>query len=188
MRSPVVPAAARRIGVGIAVLGLLVLLLLSHSFGRAVPTNNYRPTSTVDPLERGCYPLPGGARLDGLAYQVRWDGDVRTAAGERRRLRGQYDLVDLDEAVRLLVAAFTAVGFQVTGEESGAVPSDRRFRELRHPVTGEVLTIDALELPGTGEQTLVRGEFVLDLPVARLASDDPACREPRSTKRWLAGS
>lgn len=163
-------------GVAIA----LAVLLLSHTFGRAVPTNNYRPLITVDAIASGCYPLPGDARLDGLSYQVRWDEDVETPAGERRHLRGQYNLVERDEAERLLVEAFTSVGFvesSVRGEGQ---------RVLEQPEEGEV-RIEVSELPDTSAETLVRGEFLLDLPVAGLASDDPVCGSPSSTKRWAEG-
>ncbi len=157
----------------VGILVALVLLVLSHGFGRAVPTNNYRPLLTTDAIETGCFPLPGDARLD-LAYQVRWDGEV----GARRELRGQYDLVDRDEAQRRLVASFTAVGFRPTGTEGGAVVLTKGTERVAITVT---------ELPGTSAETLVRGEFVLDLPVVAVARpDDPLCSDPKSTKRWGA--
>ncbi|MEZ0577271.1 hypothetical protein [Nocardioides sp. MH1] len=34
------------------------------------------------------------------------------------------------------------------------------------------------------DDAIVRGTVVLHLPVARLASSDPACRDPRTTKRF----
>ena len=171
----------RRIGIAVGALAVLVLLLLSHSFGRAVPTNNYRPLITTDAIASGCYPLPGNARLD-LPYQVRWDGDVETAQGERRILRGQYDLVDLDEAVERLVASFTAVGFAPDPADHSAPPSDD---SLTLSKGAERVTITVTELPGTSAETLVRGTFVLDLPVAEPARpDDPVCADPKSTKRW----
>ena len=83
----------------LGILGVLAALLVSHKLGRAVPTNNYRPVLPADALATGCFPLPGGADLD-LAYQIRSDQDVRTSHGSRRQLRGQYDLVDRDEAER----------------------------------------------------------------------------------------
>lgn len=162
----------------VGILVALVLLVLSHGFGRAVPTNNYRPLLTTDAIETGCFPLPGDARLD-LAYQVRWDGDVDGADGGRRReLRGQYDLVDRDEAQRRLVASFAAVGFRPAGTEGDAVVLTKGAERVAITVT---------ELPGTSAETLVRGEFVLDLPVVAVARpDDPLCSDPKSTKRWGA--
>lgn len=168
----------RRLGAVLGVVVVLVVLLLSHSFGRAVPTNNYRPLITTDAIESGCFPLPGDARFDGLSYQVRSDGDVETPAGDRRHLRGQYNLVERDEAQRLLVAAFTAVGFAATTPAVGSDPVVLRRGE-------EQVTIVVTELPDTSEETLVRGAFELDLPVAEPARpDDPICRSATSTKRW----
>lgn len=176
---PLVRSRSPRVGIAVGALVVLVLLLLSHGFGRAVPTNNYRPLLTTDAIESGCYPLPGGVRLDGLAYQVRWDEDVATAQGERRHLRGQYDLVDRDEALRLLVASFRKGGFLPV---DGTVDADG-VTMLRDGADRVAITVT--EIPGTSEETLVRGEFLLDLPVAELARpDDPICEFPSSTKRW----
>lgn len=178
---PHLPPRQRRIGIAVGALAGLVLLLLSHSFGRAVPTNNYRPLITTDAIASGCYPLPGDAQLD-LPYQVRWDEDVATADGERRILRGQYDLVDLDEARERLVASFAAVGFREVGAGDGGDPQARSVRMAKGE---EEITISLTEIPGTSAETLVRGDFVLDLPVAELARpDDPVCSFPSSTKRW----
>lgn len=177
MPPTVVPARLRRGGIAAGVLIALVVLLLSHTFGRAVPTNSYRPLITTDAIVSGCYPLPGGAQLDGLSYQVRWDEDVQTPEGERRELRGQYNLVERDEAERRLVESFAKVGFRETRE--GAEGGQRMLRR-----DGETVGVTVTELPETSEETLVRGEFVLDLPVAELAKDDPICRLPSSTKRW----
>lgn len=179
MPVPVLPARPRRIGVAAGTLAVLVVLLLSDTFGRADPTNNYRPAPTVDALETGCFPLPGGARLDGLAYQIRRDRDIETADGPRRELRGQYDLVGRDEAMARIVDAFTAVGFRETArEEAGAT--------LRVELTRRSTRIQvfAADLPGTTEETLVRGQFRMDLPVIEAARDDPICSDPKSTKRW----
>lgn len=179
MPTPAVAPRLRRAGVVVGILVVLAVLLLSHSFGRAVPTNNYRPLITTDAIASGCYPLPGNAQLD-LPYQVRWDEDVDQGAGERRILRGQYDLVDRDEARRRLVASFTAVGFAVVEDTDDA---DSSYVVLRDGV--EEITISVIEIPGTSAETLVRGDFVLDLPVAELARpDDPICSFPSSTKRW----
>lgn len=176
--SPLLSTRARRVAGGVAVVVVLVLLLLSHQFGRAVPTNNYRPLLPADALETGCFPLPGGARLD-LPHQVRRDGDVTTTSGARRELLGQYDLVDRDEAVSRIVAAFTAVGFtQGAQEDDGDA--------VTTVLTKGAVTVRArvAELPDTSVDTLVRGEFTLDLPVVAAAKDDPVCSDPKSTKRW----
>ena len=167
-----------RVGIAVGVVVVLVLLL-SHTFGRAEPTNNYRPLPTVDALETGCFPLPGDARFDDLAHQVRWDGDVETPEGERRELRGQYDLVGRDEAVDRIVAAFTEVGFVERGREDDGDTLDVEL--TRDDV---VVRVSAADLPGTGPDTLVRGEFRLDLPVVAAARDDALCEDPKSTKRW----
>lgn len=161
--------------VGAAAL-VVALLLLSHSFGRAVPTNNYRPLLPAAALSTGCYPLPGGAELT-LSHQIRGDGDVETETGQRRTLKGQYNLVDRDEAERLVVEAFTGVGFTVDPDSPG------HWVRLTNPDLGTVAVL-VTELPGTSEETLVRGEFVLDLPVTAAAKDDPVCSDPKSTKRW----
>lgn len=175
MPTPVVAPRLRVAGIVAGILVALVLLLLSHGFGRAVPTNNYRPLLTTDAIATGCFPLPGGARLD-LAYQVRRDGDV----GERRRLEGQYDLVDRDEAQRRLVSSFTAVGFRAAGTEGGAEDGAVVLTK-----GSERVTITVTALPGTSADTLVRGTFVLDLPVVAVSRpDDPLCHDPKSTKRW----
>lgn len=181
MPIPVVAPRLRRAGVVVGLLAVLVVLLLSHSFGRAVPTNNYRPLITTDAIASGCYPLPGNAQLD-LPYQVRWDEDVETAQGERRILRGQYDLVDRDEAFTRLVRSFAAVGFRPDAATYAKPPPDDRITLFRGD---EQVTITVAEIPGTSAETLVRGDFVLDLPVAELARpDDPVCAFPSSTKRW----
>ncbi|MFC5728980.1 MULTISPECIES: hypothetical protein [Nocardioides] len=177
MPPTVLPARLRRGGIALGVLTALGVLLLSHTFGRAVPTNSYRPLITADAIASGCYPLPGDAQLDGLSYQVRWDEDLETSEGERRELRGQYNLVDRAEAERRLVDSFTAVGFR-EAPETGAGGQ----RVLRRGAATVGITVT--DLPDTSEDTLVRGEFVLDLPVAQLAKDDPVCSLPASTKRW----
>ena len=172
---PVVPARVRRLGLASTAVFVLVLLLASQSFGRAVPTGNYRPPMTVDALESGCYPLPGNARLDGLSYQIRRDRDVRTDAGARRHLQGQYNLVERHAAEALLVAAFARVGFRVESDQGGRIVLVKGDQRAGLRVT---------ELPDTSARTLVRGEFDLDLPVAALARpDDPVCASSASTKR-----
>lgn len=177
--APLLPDRFRRAGAVVGVASVLVVLLLSHSFGRADPTGNYRPARTTDAIASGCFPLPGGARLDGLAYQVRRDKDVRTDAGPRRRLRGQYDLVGRDEAVGRIVAAFAKVGFR---ERARRTHGRTLVVELAR--RQQSVGVSAADLPDTGEDTLVRGEFVLDLPVVAVAEDDPVCSDPTSTKRY----
>lgn len=179
---PLVRSRSPRVGIAVGAVAVLVVLLLSHAFGRAVPTNNYRPLLTTDAIESGCYPLPGDARFDDLAYQVRWDGDVSTPEGRRRHLRGQYDLVDRAEAERLLVAAFERVGFVASKAEDRGDP--KTGTTVLHK-GGEEIGLTVTEIPGTSEETLVRGEFILDLPVAELARPgDPVCASKPSTKRW----
>jgi hypothetical protein len=176
---PLARSRSPRVGIAVGALVVLVVLLLSHTFGRAVPTNNYRPLLTTDAIESGCYPLPGDARLDGLAYQVRWDEDVETPEGERRELRGQYDLVGRDEAMGLIVASFAEVGF---AEQDRTVDGGTVEVELTRG--RERVRVSAADIPGTGPDTLVRGEFRMDLPVVDVARDDPVCSDPKSTKRW----
>lgn len=181
MPTPAVAPRLRRAGVVVGALVVLAVLLLSHSFGRAVPTNNYRPLITTDAIASGCYPLPGNAQLD-LPYQVRWDEDVETPQGERRILRGQYDLVDRDEAFTRLVRSFAAVGFRPGADAYAKPPPDDSVTLVKGD---EQVTITVTEIPGTSAETLVRGDFVLDLPVAEPARpDDPVCSFPSSTKRW----
>jgi hypothetical protein len=170
------PAVRSRVRPAIVVVGVLAVLLSSHELGRAVPTNNYRPDLPPDALATGCFPLPGGAELD-LAYQVRRDGDVSAQSGNRRQLLGQYDMVDRDEAERRILAAFREVGFR---EVRSAAPGGPVL--LRGPDATEV-RVTVTELPDTDAGTLVRGEFLLDLP-AVVAGDDEVCQDPRSTKRW----
>lgn len=176
--SPLLSARVRRVGGLVVAVAVVALLLLSHRFGRAEPTNNYRPLLPPDALATGCFPLPDGARLD-LPHQIRRDGDVATPDGERRELRGQYDLVDRDEALARIVGAFTAVGFtEGPREDDGdgvAVVLTKGDQTVRARVAA---------LPDTSADTLVRGEFVLDLPVVAAAKDDPVCSDPKSTKRW----
>lgn len=182
MPTPAVAPRQRRARVFVGVLvalAVVAVLLLSHRFGRAEPTDNYRPPLPPDALATGCYPLPGGAELD-LAHQVRRDGDVDGPEGPRRELRGQYDLVGRDEAMARMVEAFTSVGFAERGREDDG---DTLSVSLADGAT--TVRISAADLPGTDAETLVRGEFVLDLPVVAPARpDDPLCSDPKSTKRW----
>ena len=164
----------------VAVLAVLVVLLLSHRFGRAEPTADYRPVLPPDALTNGCYPLPGDVRFD-FPYQVRTDGDVETSAGLRRQLVGQYDEIDEPEALASIVDAFRDAGFSELADpgEHDAV--------LRKPGEG-VVRVQVEQLPDVEEDTIVRGTFELDLPVARRQPDAPEiCDDPKSTKRWDEG-
>lgn len=168
-----------RTGALAAIALVLVLLLLSHRFGRAEPTEDYRPDIPADALVTGCFPLPGGATLD-FGYQVRHDGDVEVDGELRRRLTGQYDELDQPEALDAIVADFVEAGFVASKRPA---PYDAVLRE---PGAGrrEVVRVMVAPLPGIEEDTIVRGTFELDLPVAEAESDDPVCSDPRATKRW----
>jgi hypothetical protein len=167
-----------RVRLAIAVVAVLAALLVSHKLGRAVPTNNYRPELPPDALVTGCFPLPGGAELD-LPHQIRRDGDVDTSSGSRRQLLGQFDLVDPDEAERRILAAFEEVGFRALR------PADPDGPVILRRLDATEVRVTVTELPETDAGTLVRGEFILDLPVVA-AGDAEVCRDPKSTKRWAS--
>jgi hypothetical protein len=170
---------AQRIG-ALAGIGLvLVLLLLSHRFGRAEPTGAYRRDLPPDALATGCFPLPGDVTFD-FGYQIRRDGDVEINGEPRRILQGQYDEIDEPEALDAIVADFVRAGF-VAYEQPA--PYDAVLRE---PGRGDVVRVVVAQLPGIEEDTLVRGTFVLDLPVLEAPADARAvCGNPAATKRWL---
>lgn len=171
---------SRRMGALAGILVVLVVLLLSHRFGRADPTADYRPAIPADALSTGCFPLPADAALD-FAYQVRRDGDVEVDGELRRILVGQYDEIDVAEALDAIVASFTEVGFVASQRPA---PYDA---VLRQPGAGraDVVRVTVEQLPGIEEDTIVRGTFELDLPVAEAPPDAPeVCSDPRSTKRW----
>lgn len=153
----------------------VVLIALSPSFGRAKPTGEYRPPLPPDALKNGCYPLPEGVELD-FSYQVRTDGDV----GGRRILVLQYNLIDLDEAVRSLVNSFLDAGYTRTGDE----PADLRFEK---PGSPDVFA-SATPLSPLKDDQLVRGTIQLDLPIVARQSDDPVCSNVESTKRFAESS
>ena len=176
--SPRLPAPAKRLVGLLAVVAAVVVLLLSHGFGRATPTGNYRPLLPPDALATGCYPLPDGAVLD-VPHQIRRDGNVATAAGPRRLLVGQFDLIGRDAALDRMVEAFARVGFA-----AAAPQDDGDRRAIRLTKGGVTVTVTAAPYPNTGPGTLVRGEFTMDLPVITAAKDDPVCSDPKSTKRW----
>ncbi len=171
---------ARRIG-ALAGIGLVIaVLLLSHRIGRAEPTGDYRPEVPPDALATGCFPLPGGATLD-FGYQIRHDGDVEVDGELRRRLVGQYDEIDEPEALEAIVADFVEAGFLASQRPA---PYDAVLRKPGDDGT-DVVRVTVEQLPGIEEETLVRGTFELDLPVAEAAPDAPAvCSDPRATKRW----
>lgn len=148
-----------------------VLTALSPQFGRATPSGEYRPPLPPDALSNGCYPLPAGVEF-GFPYQVRTDGDV----GGRRILVIQYDLIDLEDAVRGLENSFLVAGFDRTDDQ----PTELGFTK---PGVGEVNAAVASLDPLTDDQ-IVRGTITLDLPVVERQSDDPVCFDVTSTKRF----
>lgn len=147
----------------------MVLVLLSPAFGRAEPTGNYRPDLPPDALTTGCYPLPDGIVLD-FPYQVRHDGDVRSAAGLHRELVLHWDELDVDDLVASLGRSLEAAGYRPEGELAWV----RGEHEVRASVT-------PFDVP---DDTVVRGQVVLTLPFAALASADPICQNPFATKRF----
>jgi hypothetical protein len=158
----------------------LVLVLLSHRFGRAEPDGGYRPDLPTDALESGCFPLPGEVVFD-FGYQIRGDTDVARGDGVRRVVQGQYDEIDEAEALAAIVADFAAAGF-VASEQPA--PYDA---VLAQPGGGgDVVGVVVNPLPGVEDDAIVRGTFVLDLPVlespARAAAE---CEDPAVTKRWV---
>lgn len=134
----------------------LLAVALSPTLGRAVPSGRYRPPLPPDTIALGCYPLPAGLSID-FPYQVRSDGDVHG----QRVLVLQWDELDAADVRRLLDAALARAGLP---RRSAAVTT----------------------YPGAGPGTIVRGTVVLRLPVVALASDDPACRDPATSKRFPA--
>lgn len=168
-------AAVRRAAVGLAVVVALVLVALSPSFGRAEPTGNYRPDLPPDALTNGCYPLPDGLELD-FPYQVRTDGDVTIDGEQRRELKVQYDLVDAPEVAESLTESFLEAGFTTVTATEDELAFERAD-------TGTV-TATVTPLEGITEESIVRGTVVFDLPSTPVASDDPVCDDPYSTKRF----
>lgn len=171
---------ARRVGTLAGIAVVLAVLLLSHRFGRADPTGDYRPELAADGLAIGCYPLPGGVTFD-FGYQLRRDGDIEVDGEMRRVLIAQYDEMDEDEALAAIVEDFAEAGF--VASERPAPPYDA---VLRRPgdARADVVRVVVEPLPGVEEDALVRGTFELDLPVAEAGSDAPECGDPQSTKRW----
>jgi hypothetical protein len=177
---------ARRWVVGVAVVVAVVAIAVSPSRGRADPSGEYRPPVPPDALSTGCYPLPGDARFD-FPYQVRRDGDV----GSRRELEVQYDLVGRDEAVQGVVEAFTEVGFELGAAGAAGVDIPA---EDDGPVSialsrgGETVLAEVVPFTETSTDQIVRGTIRLDLPQVAVQSDDPACSDPTSTKRYPEGT
>ncbi len=162
---------------GIALV--LVVLLLSHRFGRAEPTGVYRPDIPADALESGCFPLPGDVIFD-FAYQIRRDGDFEINGEERRIVQGQYDEIDEPEALAAIVADFVEAGF-VASDRPG--PYDA---VLSKPGRGDVVRVVVTQLAGIEQDTIVRGSFVLELPLAEAPPPTrEVCDDPAVTKRWV---
>ena len=167
-------AFSRRGGLLLGGAVVLLLVVLSPSFGRAHPTGNYRPDLPPAALNTGCFPLPAGLVLP-FAHQVRTDGDVDTPGGPRRRLVVQFDLVDADTARAALYEAFVAAGF-------ARVPGPPEQATFSRPSTGPVgVTVTALDV---APDVVVQGYVVLDLPSIPVASQDPVCDDPYATKRF----
>jgi len=151
---------AHRIAVTVLVAAAVVLavvaVLISPALGRAVPSGNYRPPLPPDAIELGCYPLPRGLTLD-FPYQVRADGDV----DGRRILTLHWDELARADVRRRLDVALERAGL---------------------PRRAATVT----PFPGLSPDAIVRGTVVLRLPVVALSSEDPACTDPRTTKRFPA--
>ncbi|MCW2791856.1 MAG: hypothetical protein JWO76_954 [Nocardioides sp.] len=163
------------------VLGaLIVVLAVGQASGRAAPTGNYRPDLVADTLRLGCYPLPGGVRLD-FPYVVRSDGDHPTASGERRSLVLHWSLLDREGVRDRLRDAFVRAGFEEVGR---GTPSELSL--ARAEPGGRVTRVDArlTELDNLSPDPIVRGVLELDLPVVGLSSRSPDCENPFVTKRF----
>jgi hypothetical protein len=132
----------------------VVVILISPALGRAAPSGDYRPPLPPDTIELGCYPLPRGLTFD-FPYQVRSDGNV----DGRRILTLHYDELVASEVRRRLGVALDRAGLP------------RR-------------TATVTAFPDVSPGAIVRGTVVLRLPVVRLSSVDPACIDPRTTKRF----
>ena len=169
-----------RTGALVGIVAVLAVLFMSHRFGRAEPTGDYRPELPPAALATGCFPLPGGVTLD-FEHQVRRDGDVEVDGELRRVLLGQYDRIDEDEALAAIVSDFEEAGFVASQRPA---PYDA---VLRRPGgdRGDVVRVMVEQLPGIDDDTLVRGTFALDLPVVEPRPDAPeVCSDPKATKRW----
>lgn len=170
----------RRVAVVATVVAVLAVLSLSHRFGRAQPTGNYRPVIPADALTNGCFPLPGDVRFD-FAYQVRSDGDQVVGGVSRRLLIGQYDRIDEAEARVRIVEEFVGAGFVPVREPA---PYDAVLTS--RDGAGQVVGLKVEQLPDLSDDAVVRGTFVLVLPPAAPPAAAPAvCDDPESTKRFV---
>jgi hypothetical protein len=152
------PRSARRAVAALGAAVLLLLIVLSPTFGRADPTGSYRPELPPDALTNGCWPLPGGVRLD-FGYQIRSDELLATTTGGKRRLLVlHYDEVSGEEAIDSVESGFATAG------------------------VADVQVI-ADDFVGTAPDAVVRGQMVLDLPPSR-PEGRPECRAPFSTKKF----
>lgn len=154
-------------------VGAVVLVLTGSAFGRAEPTGNYRPPLSPDALTNGCYPLADGIELD-VPAQVRSDGDHPTPAGVRRVLVLHWDELDEAGLVASLDRSLEAAGYARTGDDLVWTRGDHRVTAVVTP------------FPDVPDDSLVRGQLVLQLPVTPLSSSDPICADPYSTKRFPA--
>ncbi len=133
------------------------MLLLSPTFGRADPVGSYRPDLPPDALTNGCWPLPGGVRLD-FGYQVRSDELRATADGSRRQLVLHYDELSGSEATQRVEADFAGAGV------ADAYVMAHDFSDL-------------------APDAVVRGQMLLDLPPSK-PERGSECRAPFSTKNF----
>ncbi|MFS3129742.1 hypothetical protein ACLM5J_15180 [Nocardioides sp. Bht2] len=169
-----IPRLIRRGAVALVILAVVLIIAFSNSFGRAEPTGNYRPPLPPVTLDTGCYPLPDGVHFD-FSYQTRRDGDVETDRGIRRVLRIQWNLVDVEQARRNVLAAFTDAGFTVVSDEP-------RSATVTRADVGEVSwRLSPLDV---SPDTIVQGWVVFDLPAIARQSDAEECGWPSVTKRF----
>ncbi|GAA1095786.1 hypothetical protein GCM10009668_10050 [Nocardioides dubius] len=158
----------------VALLAAVLIVAFSNSFGRAEPTGNYRPPLPAAALDTGCYPLPDGVDFD-FSFQVRRDGDREREDGIRRELRIQWNLVDLEQASKDVLAAFTDAGFTVISDEE-------RSATVTRADVGEVSwRLTPLDV---SPETVVQGWVVFDLPAIARQSDAEECGWPSVTKRF----
>jgi hypothetical protein len=146
----------------------LGVVVASPLFGTADPTGAFRPPVTTPRLAGACSPLPDGVTLD-FAHQVRSDHRERDGDAQRRAIRLQFDLIDVDEAESEVETELVAAGFR----EQAAV--DGRFRFFRRDDYGVVgLAVEPLweDRP----DAIVRGVMRLKLPVTTYQDEPSRCR------------